>query len=109
MTSRSIEEETPPRARAAHSRAVRKKATVRGTPGGGRPSSQAERGLRLMPKQRLNVPAAAQHAKNEHIFVLDAVDDDVLADGKDFAVRGASPRRALGLCWDGSREERTGR
>ena len=35
-----------------------------------------------MPEQSGNVTAAAKHAKDQHVFVLDAVDDDVLAYGK---------------------------
>lgn len=38
--------------------------------------------LRSAAKQGLNIPAAAQHAKNQHVFILDAVDDDILAHGK---------------------------
>jgi hypothetical protein len=33
-------------------------------------------------KERLNVPTAAQDAKNQHIFVLETVDDDVLTHRK---------------------------
>ena len=35
-----------------------------------------------MAKQCRNVPATAQHAKNQHVFVLGTVDDAVLADRK---------------------------
>ena len=35
-----------------------------------------------MAEQRCEVPATAQDAENEHVFVLDAVDDDILATGK---------------------------
>jgi hypothetical protein len=54
-----------------------------------------------MPEQCLNVPAATQHAKNERGFVLDTVDDDVLASQESFAGQGANPRHGLGLYSDG--------
>ena len=53
-----------------------------------------------MPEQRLNVPAAAQHAKNEHIFVLDAVDDDVLADRLGRITRSLAFVTAVEPCLD---------
>ena len=36
----------------------------------------------LMPEQRLNVTAAAKHAKNEHVLFPKAVDDEVLTHGE---------------------------
>jgi hypothetical protein len=33
-------------------------------------------------EERFGVPAAAQHAKNQYVSVLDPVDDDVLANRK---------------------------
>jgi hypothetical protein len=38
--------------------------------------------LGVRAEQGCNVPAATQHTKNHHVLVFDAIEDDVLADGK---------------------------
>jgi hypothetical protein len=35
-----------------------------------------------VPSRAFDIPAAAQHAKNQDVFVLDAIDDDVAAYGE---------------------------
>ena len=38
--------------------------------------------MELMPESRVNVAAAAKHAKNDHVLFLKAVDDDVFTHGE---------------------------
>jgi hypothetical protein len=38
--------------------------------------------ISLLPQQGLDVPAAPENMKNQHVLVFDAIDDDILAHGK---------------------------
>jgi hypothetical protein len=38
--------------------------------------------ISLLPQQGLDVPAASENMKNQHVLVFDAIDDDILAHGK---------------------------
>ena len=64
--------------------------------------------MKLMPEQRLDVTAAAKHAKNEHVLFLKAVDDEVLTHGEASQAGAQVPPRGHVLYWDGWQEERSG-
>ncbi len=46
------------------------------------PRAVAPERLGLAPEERRDIAAAPQHPQNEHAFILDPIDDEVLANGK---------------------------
>lgn len=64
--------------------------------------------MTLVAEQCFHVAPAMHHAKNQHIFALDAVYDDVLSDGKAARVFTEVFTGDFAQCTGGPQEERIG-